>query len=105
MTQQDLEGVLRQLTGELAAARADIASLLQIQKDNAADRLLVHSELRSIDRRLIAVEIAVQAIMDKQKADEPNRARIASWIAVGSFVLFLAGALVPTLILDWWISQ
>jgi hypothetical protein len=105
MTQHELEGVLRQLTGELAAARADIASLLQIQKDNAADRLIVHSELRNIDRRLIAVELSVQSIIQKQKDEEPNRAKIATWLAVGSFVLFIAGALAPTLILDWWRSQ
>jgi hypothetical protein len=40
MTQHELEGVLRQLTGELAAARADIASLLQIQKENTAGSIV-----------------------------------------------------------------
>jgi hypothetical protein len=102
MTQQDLAGVLRELTGEMAAARADIANLLQIQKENAADRIIIHNELRQIDRRLIAVELSVQSIIERQKQDEPNRAKIVTALAVGSFVLFIGGALIPPLLLDWW---
>lgn len=99
---EDLNDVLRQFTGEIAAARADIASLLQIQKDSTADRNLIHSELRGIDRRLIAVEISIQSIVERQKADEPNRTKIAAILTIGGFLLVVAGALVPQLILEWW---
>jgi hypothetical protein len=99
---EDLSSVLRQLTGELAAARSDIATLLQHQRNSVANDQLIHTELRAIDRRLIAVEISVQSIIEDRKADAPDRAKIATWLAVGSFLLFMAGALIPPLLLDWW---
>lgn len=105
MTTEDISAVLRELTGQLSAARSDIATLLEMHRDSAENRVAVSKDLHRIDVRLSLVESAVSSIMARQSADAPSMKRLGIVLAGLSAAALVVGAIIPNLILDWWRSQ
>lgn len=102
---EDLSAVLRELTGQLSAARTDIATLLNLHRESAENRLVVAKDLHKIDVRLSLVESNVQAIMARQAADAPSMKRLGLVLAGLSTAALVVGAIIPNLFLDWWRNQ
>lgn len=105
MTQEEISAVLRSLAEKLGGTRSDVAALLEINKTSADDRVRLHNDMREIDRRLTKVEFALDALVAQAKAEAPTKAKVATWLAVGSTILFMAGAIIPQLLLDLWRSS
>jgi VIT1/CCC1 family predicted Fe2+/Mn2+ transporter len=112
---QNLNDLLLRITGELAAARSDIATLIQLQKEGADSRALQSDEIHTIDKRLTVLERDVRSIQEMvakldaaRQTQSISAARIAALLTIAGVavtaVVTVITAFIPQAVLEWWKS-
>jgi hypothetical protein len=109
----ELNALFLKITGELAAARSDIQTLLQLQKEGVESRGKQGDEIHRIDKRLTLMERDVEDIRKMvqrldaaRQAQAIGSARLAAYLTLAGMVVAAIAtvitALIPPAIIEWW---